>query len=133
MIYLPDTNVWIGYLNPGQSPVKQKIITLSPADICFCSVVKAELFFGAYKSSKKEENLALLNMLSSRFISLPFDDNAAKSYGRIRANLVARGRPIGPNDLMIAAIALANKVTLVTHNTDEFRRVAGLQIEDWEC
>lgn len=133
MIYLPDTNVWIGYLNPGQSPVKQKIITLSPADICFCSVVKAELFFGAYKSLKKEENLALLNMLSSRFISLPFDDNAAKSYGRIRADLAASGRPIGPNDLLIAAIALANKVTLVTHNTDEFGRVAGLKIEDWEC
>ena len=65
-------------------------------------------------------------------MSLPFDDQAASIYGQIRADLAGKGLSIGPNDLMIAAIALAKGVTLVTHNTREFNRVAGLSIEDWE-
>jgi tRNA(fMet)-specific endonuclease VapC len=63
---------------------------------------------------------------------LPFDDAAAEAYGRLRAELARRGTPIGPNDLMIAAIALAHDLTLVTHNTAEFSRVSGLRLEDWE-
>ena len=69
--------------------------------------------------------------LSSSLISLPFDDAAAEIYGRIRADLESRGMPIGPNDTMIAAIALANGFTVATHNTAEFGRVSGLQVEDW--
>ena len=64
--------------------------------------------------------------------SVAFDDAAAQAYGTIRADLEQAGRPIGPNDLMIAAITLASGLTLVTHNTDEFQRVPGLTIEDWE-
>ena len=67
-----------------------------------------------------------------QFDSLPFDDAAAEAYGRLRAELARRGMPIGPNDLMIAAIALAYGFTLVTHNTSEFSRVPGLRLEDWE-
>jgi tRNA(fMet)-specific endonuclease VapC len=100
-------------------------------DIIFCSVVKAELFFGAYRSSRRVDNLRLLTILFQQFASLPFDDAAAEVYRRIRADLAARGTPIGPYDLMIAAIALANNLILVTHNTREFARVAGLILEDW--
>ncbi len=67
------------------------------------------------------------------FTYLPFDDQAGLIHGRIRALLAADGTPIGAYDLQIAAIALANNLTLVTHNTREFRRVEGLQIEDWEA
>jgi tRNA(fMet)-specific endonuclease VapC len=63
---------------------------------------------------------------------LPFDDRAGKIYGQVRADLEARGTTIGPNDLMIAAIALANDLTLVTHNTSEFNRVLGLKLVDWQ-
>jgi tRNA(fMet)-specific endonuclease VapC len=66
------------------------------------------------------------------FISLPFDDIAALTAGRIRAQLANLGTPIGLNDLLIASIALTHNLTLVTHNTGEFVRVKGLQIEDWE-
>ena len=69
----------------------------------------------------------------SRYRSLPFDDVAADVYGRIRAELESKGTPIGPNDLLIAAIAVANDLTLVTHNTNEFSRVTGLVLEDWEA
>lgn len=70
--------------------------------------------------------------MRSADVSLPFDDRAADEYGRIRAYLARLGTPIGPNDLLIAAIALANNATLVTHNTTEFNRVPGLTIVDWE-
>ena len=68
-----------------------------------------------------------------RFVSLPFDDAAALMYGRLRAELERAGTPIGANDLLIASIALANGLTLITHNTREFGRVPGLQIADWEA
>jgi len=84
------------------------------------------------KSNRPKKTLAKQQKFLSQFVSLPFDDRAAKVYGEIRAQLAAKGTPIGPNDLMIAAIAVANNVILVTHNTREFSRVDRLRIEDWE-
>lgn len=66
----------------------------------------------------------------NQFVSLPFDDAAAQIFGEIRADLAKKGTPIGPYDLQIAAIAIANQVTLVTHNTAGFGRITHLQIED---
>ena len=84
------------------------------------------------KSSRTRENLTLLDELFENFESLPFDDAAARKYGEIRLDLARKGTPIGPNDLMIAAIAAVHDAVLVTHNTREFVRVEGLKIEDWE-
>jgi tRNA(fMet)-specific endonuclease VapC len=132
MIYLLDTNACIVYLNRPMSLVRQKLQSLSPQDIAVCSVVKAELFYGAMRSNNTTRTLALQEAFLNNFVSLPFDDAAATIYGRIRAELAASGTPIGPYDLQIAAIAMANNLILVTHNTGEFSRVNGLQIEDWE-
>ena len=132
MIYLLDTNACIVYLNRPMSGVRQKIQSLSPQDIVVCSVVKAELFYGAMRSNNTTRTLALQEAFLNNFVSLPFDDSAATIYGRIRAELAASGTPIGPYDVQIAAIAMANNLILVTHNTREFSRVNGLQIEDWE-
>ena len=132
MIFLPDTNVWIRFLNPIENPAKDRFLAADPSTICLCAVVKAELFFGAMKSSRLLENIALLDALFANFESLSFDDDAARRYGEIRSDLVRKGTPIGPNDLMIAAIASVHQATLVTHNTREFGRIAGLIIEDWE-
>jgi tRNA(fMet)-specific endonuclease VapC len=68
----------------------------------------------------------------NRFISLKFDDECAVIYGEIRSKLAAKGTPIGNNDLHIAAIAIANNLTLITHNTREFSRIDNLKLEDWE-
>ncbi|MGA1284531.1 MAG: PIN domain-containing protein, partial [Prochlorothrix sp.] len=68
----------------------------------------------------------------AQFVSFPFDAACSEIYGNIRANLAGLGTPIGANDLLIAAIALANELTLVTHNIREFSRVPELQVEDWE-
>ena len=132
MIYLLDTNACIVYLNRRVSGVRRRLGSLSPSDIAVCSVVKSELFYGAMRSSNSERTLALQEAFLNNFVSLPFDDDAARIYARIRAQLEALGTPIGPYDLQIAAIALVNNLILVTHNTAEFGRVNGLQIEDWE-
>jgi len=132
MIYLPDTNALIRFLNHGQSLVKERFLSVDHTEIRLCSVVKAELFFGAMKSSRSADNLLLLDNFFANFDSLPFDDYAARKYGEVRAVLARLGTPIGPNDTMIAAIALVHDAIVITHNTREFSRVDGLNIEDWE-
>ena len=128
-----DTNVWIHLLNPNDHPVKEKFISIPQEQIQLCSIVKSDLYYGAYKSKRKNENLSILKELSKKFRSLPFDDEASNYCGRIRAELSEKGTPIGPNDLLIASIALRNNLTLITHNTREFGRIEGLQLEDWEA
>jgi tRNA(fMet)-specific endonuclease VapC len=132
MTHLLDTNTCIKYLNGKSENIRQRLEASQPQDIILCSVVKAELFYGAMKSANPRKNQVKLQPFVTRFVSLPFDDVAAAEYGRIRAQLEKQGTPIGPNDLLIAAIGLANDVTVVTHNTREFSRVAGLKLEDWE-
>ena len=132
MIYLPDTNAWIVYLNVSASPVKRRFAAHSASDIGVSTVVKAELFFGAHRSTRRAENLRTLELLFQTFPSVPFDDAAAEHYGIIRSVLANQGTPIGPNDLLIAATAVANNLVVVTHNTREFGRVPGLVVEDWQ-
>ena len=132
MRFLPDTNVWIRHLNPAPSTVKTRLSAHAPSEIVLCDVVKAELYYGAYRSARREENLALLSILFSSIDSFPFDGEAARIFGELRADLMQRGTPIGPYDIQIAATALANHCTLVTHNTREFSRIDGLKLEDWE-
>lgn len=132
MAWLLDTNAWIVYLKTPQSPIRTRLQSLQPSDIVLCSVVKAELFHGAEKYGNRERRLALLRELFAPYASLPFDDAAAAEYGPLRHELEIGGNVIGPNDLMIAAISLANNHTLVTHNTAEFSRVRGLTVEDWQ-
>lgn len=127
---LLDTNICVLALN-GSEPTVMERVRAERAELLLCSVVKAELLFGADASKSPTRNHARLRDFFASFPSLPFDDDAAREYGRLRARLRERGRPIGPNDLMIAAIALANDVALVTRNTREFERVEGLAIEAW--
>ncbi|MDQ3250564.1 MAG: type II toxin-antitoxin system VapC family toxin [Chloroflexota bacterium] len=132
MRYLLYTNACIRYLNGRSLPLAQKLLALPVTSVFVCSIVKAELFFGAAKSQMIEQKLARQISFLNQFVSLPFDDASAQIFGRIRAELARRGTPIGAYDLQIAAIALVNNVTLVSHNTNEFARVAGLMLEDWE-
>jgi tRNA(fMet)-specific endonuclease VapC len=132
MRYLLDTNVCVMYLNGRSDLVRDRILSTPTQDMAVCSVVKAELFYGAMKSNNPTRTLERQQQFLERFVSLPFGDDAAILFGQVRARLANAGTPIGAYDLQIAAIALANNLTLVTHNTREFDRVDGLQIEDWE-
>lgn len=132
MKFLLDTNVCVVYLNQPQSNVAAELHRHRPQNIAVCSVVKAELFYGAMKSRQPERTLTKQQQFLQAFQSLPFSDDAALLFGQIRADLHRQGNPIGPYDLQIAAIALTNGLTLVTHNTREFSRIDGLQLTDWE-
>ena len=132
MRYLLDTNTCITYLKGRNLNLKQRLEAVPILEIAACSIVKAELCFGAMKSANPERNFALQQAFLKQFVSLPFDDPAATTFGVMRSQLETKGTPIGAYDLQIAAIALANNLTLVTHNTREFGRVDGLQVEDWE-
>jgi tRNA(fMet)-specific endonuclease VapC len=131
MAYLLDTNSWIAYLKQPQSPIRARLQALQPSDVVTCSVVRAELLHGAEKYGNRDRRVATVAQALSPFRSLPFDDDAAVVYARIRHSLEVAGATIGPYDLLIAAICLVHGHTLVTSNTSEFARVAGLHVEDW--
>ncbi len=131
-MYLIDTNVCVASLRGKNPALRAKLESIADDEIFLCSIVKSELLFGAIRSQNPKKNLKKLNEFESDFRSLAFDDEAAEVHAQIRADLSSRGNLIGPHDLMIAAIALANGLTLITHNLREFERVANLLVEDWE-
>jgi tRNA(fMet)-specific endonuclease VapC len=132
MRYLLDTNICVVFLNGRSDSVRDRLISTPIEDMAVCSVVKAELFYGAMRSNNPTKTLERQQDFLVRFVSLPFADESALLFGQIQASLAIAGTPIGAYDLQIAAIALANNLTLVTHNTREFERVDGLRLEDWE-
>lgn len=103
-----------------------------PNEVSLSSVSKAELYFGARKSQKVEHNLSVLARFFEPFGSFVLDDRAAEEYGFIRADLERAGTPIGPNDLLIAAIARSRDLTLVSLNYREFSRVVGLRLQGFD-
>lgn len=132
MIYLLDTNACIRLLNRSHSALSERFRGTPPSRVRLCAVVKAELLYGARRSQKAGANLQKLKRFFAPIKSLPFDDACAEQAGQIRAELENQGTPLGPMDLLIAATALHFGATLVSHNTSEFSRVAGLSLEDWE-
>lgn len=132
MMYLLDTNTCIQFINGSSLAVKNNFQKQSASNVVLCSVVKAELLYGARKSQRTEANLHVLHQFFKSFKSLQFDDRCAEEYGEIKAVLASQGRIIGPNDLLIAAIARAYDAVLVTNNTREFSRVTALRLEDWQ-
>lgn len=129
MKYLLDANAVIALLN-GNEAVATRLRQHRPADIGFSSIVAHELFYGAFKSQRAERNVALVDAL--QFEVLEFDKEDARQAGEIRSTLAKQGLPIGPFDVLIAGQAKARGLTLVTRNMGEFRRVAGLTLDDWE-
>ena len=131
MKYLLDTNVCVDYLSGRYPTVVARIQRSSPDDLRLTSVVVAELRYGADRSKRRRANHSRLDTLVGEIETLDFDLQAAASYGRVRASLEAKGTPIGPNDMLIAAHALSRGLVLVTDNVSEFRRVKRLKIENW--
>ena len=130
-VFLLDTNACIHLLNGSSAPLAERFRAETPATLRLCSVVKAELLFGARNSRRVAENLERLERFFAALASLSFDDDCAGEYGLLRADLARAGTPIGANDLMIAAIARHHDVTVVTSDAEEFRRVPGLRVADW--
>ncbi|MGQ0736681.1 MAG: type II toxin-antitoxin system VapC family toxin [Acidobacteriota bacterium] len=130
MRYLLDANAVIALLNDTTSPIARRIRRYAPRDFAASAVVIHELYYGAFKSQRVEQNVARVDAL--QFSVLEFDEEDAREAGQIRAHLASKGTPIGPYDVLIAGQAKARELTLVTHNTTEFARVPGLKVEDWK-
>jgi tRNA(fMet)-specific endonuclease VapC len=129
-----DANAWIALFRWSDKGIASQLKSHEPTEIGLCAVVLGELWYGAERSesTRRAANRKRVNELLGRYAVVPFDVDAAKRYATIRTELDVAGKPIGPNDLMIAAIAKARQATVVTHNVAEFSRVPRLSVEDWQ-
>jgi len=128
--YMLDTNIISDLVKNPQGRAAKRIAKVGEDNICTSIIVAAELRYGYAKSGSKRLLKAVEDLLSEIPV-LPFDVPADAEYGGIRSALEAAGRPIGSNDLLIAAHAHATGATVVTANVDEFKRIRGLSVENW--
>lgn len=128
--YLLDTNILSDLIRHPHGNVAQEIASRGEDSICTSIVVACELHYGAEKADSKKLRERINSILSSLEV-LPFDTPSDRQYGDIRRYLTRQGTPIGPNDLLIAAHALALDLAVVTDNEREFSRVPGLRVENW--
>jgi tRNA(fMet)-specific endonuclease VapC len=129
--YMLDTNICI-YIAKHRPPrAKARFERLKPGQMVISAITYGELYFGACKSSQRPKALTLLEELVQDIPVENLDSAVARAYGEIRAKLEEQGRLMGNNDLWIGAHALALDVTLATNNAREFKRIAGLSVENW--
>jgi tRNA(fMet)-specific endonuclease VapC len=128
--YLLDTNIISDLIRNPQGRAAKRIAKVGEDNICTSIIVAAELRYGCAKSGSKRLLKAVEDLLGEINV-LPFDVPADAEYGAIRSELETAGKPIGGNDLLIAAHAYATGATIVTANADEFKRIRGLNVENW--
>lgn len=126
-----DTNICIYIIKNKPLDVRKKLEIHSFGEIAISSITVSELYYGAYKSSKREQNLLSLNNFLSPFNIIEFDMECALVYGKIRTELENKGQIIGSMDMLIASCSLAKDFTLITNNLKEFKRIKGLGVENW--
>ena len=130
-MYMLDTNICIYIIKRKPQVVLEKFKKMEIGELFISSIVEAELRYGADKSQYPAKNHAALDLFLNPFTVLPFDSSASQAYGRIRAELEKRGKPIGAYDMLIGAHALSVAYILITNNLREFKRIKGLICENW--
>jgi len=131
MMYLIDTNICIYIMNEYPPEVIQKFREIGVGNICISSITVSELQYGVHKSKQIKKNRKRLDEFLSPFEIISYDESASKHYGQIRSYLEKQGNLIGPLDMLIAAHALSENLTLITNNEKEFKRVKSLKVENW--
>ena len=130
-MYMLDSDVCINCMRGKDREVFNRIIELTPANFKISSIVLAELWYGVEHSNSREANASVLEIFLHDLQIAPFDETCARAYSKIREHLSTKGMLIGPNDMLIAASAIANDATLVSNNIREFSRVPCLKVESW--
>ncbi len=131
MRFLLDTDICIYIAKQRPASVQSRLRRLQPGDVGMSVITFLELVYGAWKSQQFESNLERIEQLRTVIPALPLDSEAASYYGRLRTDLERKGAAIGAYDLLIAAHALSEDLTLVTNNVREFSRVEGLRVKNW--
>jgi tRNA(fMet)-specific endonuclease VapC len=132
MKYLLDTNICIYLIKRHYPEILSKLLRVGFSDIGISSITVAELEYGVANSNRSIEAQAALLEFIFPFEILDFNYTAASCYGKIRKELKDKGQPISDMDMLIAAVAMANELIVVTNNEKEFRRISGLKIENWK-
>ncbi len=130
-MFFLDTNTCIYFLNGKSESIKEKILSTPPSRIGIPVIVKAELILGAYKSQSMYKIVEKVEHFLEPFEIIPFENSLTYTYAEIRSELEKMGQPIGPNDLLIAAITKFHEATLITNNEKEFKRIKDLRVENW--
>lgn len=131
MKYMLDTNVCIDYMKGNSERIKERITSAGDDALCISAITLSELLFGVENSVNRDKNRTALLWFLVKVDVVSFDDKAAETYGKVRKELTKNGNLIGSMDMLIAAHSRSLGLTLVTHNTREFKRVTGLAVEDW--
>jgi tRNA(fMet)-specific endonuclease VapC len=129
--YMLDTDICSYVMKRSHDSLLRRLQRVPVSDVCVSVVTKSELLYGVEVSPRRQQDEAALNAFLNYVEVLDFPDTASSHYAQIRAQLKKSGKMIGANDLFIAAHARSLGLTLVTHNSQEFRRVNRLTIEDW--
>jgi predicted nucleic acid-binding protein len=128
--FILDTDTCIYWLK-GNENIERSIIRHGLGNVFITVITECELFYGAYKSIKKDKNLAVIEELRTRIKTLHTVSGVPSLYGKIKAELESKGQTLDDADLLISSIALLNNATLVTNNIEHFKRISGLKIENW--
>ena len=131
MKYLIDTNICIYIMNNHPPEVLERFRETGVGEVGISSISVSELYYGAYKSGRAEQNIKRVEEFLYPFEILTYDESASREYGKIRSYLEKSGRIIGPLDMLIAAHALSRGLIIVTNNIGEFSRIKALRVENW--
>ncbi len=129
--YLIDTDIIIYWLKNKYPQINEKIVVVGESNVFISAITVAELYFGAYNSSKCDENVQLINELLMEINVINFDSNTAEEFGRIKSKIKKKGKILNDSDLFIAATAITHQMTLVTNNEKHFQRIENLTIQNW--
>lgn len=130
MKYLLDTNICVYWLKRNEH-IEQKVLSVGIDNISDSFITVSELYYGAYKSQRVDENLAMIRKLIDHIDVIESDDAISRAFGNLKASLENAGLIIDDADMFIAACALVHGVTMVTNNTKHFRRIKGLKLDNW--
>lgn len=130
MSYLLDTDTCIYWLN-GRQSVRDRLLAVGWTQVAICVITVAELYYGAYNSSRVTENLARAEQFIQQLSVLPLSNNALRRFGELKAEFRRTGQPLADFDLLIASVALTEDRVLVSNNIRHYDRIPGLQLENW--
>ena len=130
MIYMLDTDTVIYWLK-GDRNVENKVLNKGMDNIVTSIITISELYYGAYKSKKREANLSAVEVVESKLKVISYEGNASRIFGQVKAEQEGKGVRLDDADLLIAATAMQHDMILVTNNIGHFQRISNLQVEKW--